>query len=342
VTNDSAAYGRLADPSDIGRLISGDNVIWDFPPPGTHEQLLAFPEPWTILWGDPTVGDADTWFVTTLAHATGLDGAGLAAWAASRLGLFTGPVAAFASSVGNWPIIYEMNGARLMRWIKITHRGNLGTTEQFQWQTCFGNPGDDPDISAAQAATLALDCLDFFKAAFEAGGALSMQSRHHAEVVYTEIGVVQEELNTPTNADGSGGDLSQTFPTEFAAYATVDRPTGNNVSKCLPYEVACALTLQTSKRGPSGRGRIYLPPLASNLMDLGGRFIPSIPTALADSIGNYYEAVTLNHGYVPLVVSKRRKVLNEVTEIFAGSIPDSQRRRRRAQDELRLLGWTKP
>jgi len=78
-------------------------------------------------------------------------------------------------------------------------------------------------------------------------------------------------------------------------------------------------------------------------MQAGGKWTDSFTSTTAASVGAFFAAVEAAHsGLVPVVVSKRHLVLNEVKSVNTGKIPDSQRRRRNAQDEARVTGWTKP
>lgn len=335
-------YPRLADPSDIPRLITDDRVTWQWPPPGTTVQVLAFPELWVLVRGTPSEGAPGDWYVGTLAQLA-LELNETVEQVATRFAsLFTGPVAAFAGTLGNWPVIYEVGKVNAMRWIKSTIRGTLGTVEQFQFQMCFGNPGNDPDYGEA-------DCLAFSTDLRNEIGVQWIRQNHgqlmrgafSPDVKLVEVGTVTETITSAVNADGSGGNLEQPFMTQWAAWPVNSQPVGGGLGQ-LPYEVACAITLQTDHRGPSGRGRFYLPTFAASTMTAGGRFDANYTTDQAMHWGEIMATVGTLHSLKPIVVSKRRLILNEVTSVNAGSVPDSQRRRRRSQPEARVTGWTKP
>lgn len=336
----TSQYPRLADPSDIPRLLSGDRVSHTWPPPGTQELRLAFPEPWVLITGTPTEGEPGDWYVTDLAHvALALDSTvtQVLGWLSRS---FTGPIAQFVSAAGQWPVIYEVGSGNVMRYLKATHRGTLGTTEQFQFQLCWGVPGNDPDKTEAEALVIAGQMRDNFATQWvRTNRGQLWKDAYSADVKFTEVGVVQETINTAVNADGTGGDLEQDYATQWAAFAPGAIPTGVGTAS-LPYEVACAVSLQTAHRGPSGRGRIYLPPFASTRMSTGGLFDTTWTADQCLHLGDYINLVKGATNLVPLVVSKRRKILNEVTALAVGRVPDSQRRRRRSQDEARTVGWT--
>ena len=338
-------YPRLADPSDIPRLLEDDRVTWSWPPPGTTVTRLGFPETWVLVSGVPSEGAPGDWWVTSLETIAGYLDQDVASVLTQLSKVFTGPIATFAGTVGNWPVIYETPGAKTMRWIQTTFRGTLGAVEQFQFQINWGTPGDDPDLSEAGLLSFAESVRDIWKTEWKTGGGgTPMQTRHTADVAFTEVGAATLVITDATNADGSGGNLSQPHPTQWAPYLVGDAMAGTatgGTTVSLPFEVACALTLQTDTRGPRGRGRCYLPPFATNVMAAGGVFANAIVTGVGASVGVFFDAVTVaNPGIIPVVVSKRAVQLHPVTSILVGRVPDSQRRRRRSQDELRALAWS--
>jgi hypothetical protein len=156
------------------------------------------------------------------------------------------------------------------------------------------------------------------------------------DAVFTEVGVVEMTATTATDKFGKGGNAKQSYPTAWSAYLIGAQVIGGQSGACLPYEVACAVTLQTNKRGPSGRGRFYLPPFGINSMAAGGVYITAGIQATLNGCATWLEAIKANTPYVPVVVSPRQLVLNEIVSVDIGKVPDSQRRRRRSQDEARL------
>lgn|SRR5678815_780819 len=337
-------YPRLADPGDIPRLVSGDRVHHQWPPPGTTVTPLAFPETWVLVTGEPTTGDDGDWWVTDLATiAAGIGATPLQVLL--QLGkIFTGPIALAYGAVGNWPVIYTQGEGNRMRWMASTIRGTLGGVEQFQFGLNWGNPGADPDPNEAECLAFATALAGQFSTSWAATiGGTPPKSSFTTETVFTEVGVTVKEQTDGTNADGTGGNLEQKFDTQWFAWAVGSKPTGNasnNVT--LPYETSCAVTLQTDKRGPSGRGRIYLPPFSLALMATLGKYDPTVAARMGGFIGAIAAGMKTATGHDLIVVSRRRIVLNKVTSINVGLIPDSQRRRRRSQDEARVTAWTAP
>lgn len=338
-----AQYPRLADVTDIPRLISGDDVHTSWPPPGTDVLYLGFPEVWPLVTGYPTSGEDGDWWVTDLATIALGQGATVAQLLLSLGRTFTGPITTVVSAAGNWPVIYTQGQGQFMRWVSSTFRGLLGTTEQFQFGINWGNPGSDPDYDEGEclafADTLAAQFAANFIASTSSG---QMDAAFDASVVFTEIGAVTKTQTSGTDSDGTGGNLEQAFETQWHAYPVGSRPKGISSGPTLPYEVACALTLQTDHRGASGRGRIYLPPFVTSSMAAGGVYDATFPAKCGKAMGAFFEDVTSATSLLPVIVSRRRIILNEVTSINAGRVPDSQRRRRRSQDEARALVWSAP
>lgn len=327
-------FPRLANLGDVPRLLSGDRVHRSWPPPGTTVLPISGPEPWVVVTGAPSEGEDGDWWVTDLETIAGFLDETVEQVLERAAALIGAPAVGVAAVLGKYPVIYTQGEVNIMRWLKVTHRGLLGSTEQFQFQINLGDPGADPDLNEAQALALAGTLRDMWKIAWTAG--LNPASgRFSADVKFTEVGVVQEELNTATNADGSGGDLAQAYATQWAAWTVGQEPVGVQGGPSLPYEVAMAVTLQSDHRGPSGRGRFYLPPLAAAAMGDGGLFSTSARSDIGNTISSYLSAIVGGTAYVPVVVSKRRKILNTVTSANVGLVPDSQRRRRRSQDEAR-------
>lgn len=334
----SSQYPRLAGLGDIPRLLSGDRISHQWPPPGTTELPLGFPETWVLVQGPTPPGGDGYWYVTDLAHVAFEMNSTVVALAA-RLGLkLTGLPGLGIGAVGEWPVIYEVGKVNFMRWISTVFRGTLGGVEQFQHGINFGVPGNDPTLGESEAPAYAEALANRWQATM---GILFNSCAD--DVVYTEVGVVEKTQTDPTDSNGQGGNLEQSYPTAFYGYPTASHPKGVVGAKSLPYEVACAVTLQTDTRGPRGRGRLYLPPFATALVQGGGgKFADVDLNAIGGALGDFFEAHLAAEGHVPVVVSRRAIQLHEVTSIKMGHVPDSQRRRRRNVDEAPVTAWTKP
>lgn len=331
-------YPRLARLSDIPRLISRDRVSSTWPPPGTTELELGLPETWVLVQGPEPPGGPGYWYVTDLAHVATTTNATVDSLAI-RLGLeLTGLPGLGIQALGQWPVIYEVGKVNYMRWISTVFRGTLGGVEQFQHGINFGVPGNDPSLGESEAPAYAEALATRWQATMGV-----MFNSCADDVKYTEVGVVEKTQTDPTDSNGQGGNLEQSYPTAFFGYATGSEPHGVTGAKSLPYEVSCAVTLQTDTRGPRGRGRLYLPPFATALVQGGGgKFSDVDLNAIGGALGDFFEAHLLAEGHVPVVVSRRAIQLHEVTSIKMGHVPDSQRRRRRNVDEAPVVAWTKP
>jgi hypothetical protein len=340
-----SAYPRLASLADEVRLHSGEGVSSTWPPPGCTVVPVGHPETWGLVSGDLDALPRGEWYVTDLATFTEevpAAAASILLFAAKKL---SGVPGLFAGAIGHWPVIYEVGEGETMRWIHTVLRGTLGGVEQFQHQTNFGTPGDDPDLTEAQCAALAISLATQWQATWNdttlpGTGTAPWSSLFSSDVVYTEVGVCMQTQTAATDSSGAGGNLSQDAPTEWAPINGVSGLVGTGTIS-LPYEVSECVTLHTDKRGPSGRGRLYLPPNEVTSIAAGGKFVAGHASAGGLAVGKYFERVTAAEGYVPLVVSRRRLVLTEVNQITVGIIPDSQRRRRWAQLEAPVVAWTK-
>lgn len=340
---------RFAGISELDDMLATGGIPSSpWPPPGTHIEWVG---PATV--DDPIVGGAlrlevvadedylpaDGFWWTTLGQLL-LDRADWPdEFGPALLALYLTIRPDWAGGVAAIPVFYRGGEGVLMRWIKTTYRGTLGGgVEQFQFSINFGNPGADPTLAEADALPLAEQLAAIFKTVVNHPTA-GMMILCAPDVMFTEVGVTQLTQTDATGADGSGGNLEQSYETAWANYPATTEPVGLSGIVTLPYEVACAVTLQTDKRGPSGRGRVYLPPFSSAQMVAGGLFTSAGSALGGTVIGDYFDAVVAATPYVPIVVSRRRIVLNEVTSINVGRVPDSQRRRRRSQDEARVTVW---
>jgi len=82
-----------------------------------------------------------------------------------------------------------------------------------------------------------------------------------------------------------------------------------------------------------------MPPFYTGAMANAGMFNATCET-VGTAFGNFVDGVKTETGLLPVVVSPRRQILNEVTSINVGHVPDSQRRRRKSQAEARTVVWS--
>jgi hypothetical protein len=71
---------------------------------------------------------------------------------------------------------------------------------------------------------------------------------------------------------------------------------GTSASPAFPDEVAAVITLRTATRGPSGRGRIYIPGWAGNANTAAGVIVAAAVTALGAWAQTVSAALTSNLG----------------------------------------------
>jgi hypothetical protein len=282
--------------------------------------------------GDTAPADQDRWYWGTLGSfisgLSGIDSAALNRLLTSVAGVAGTPL----GGALDVPLLKKGSAGSVMRWIRSTYRGILGGgVEEFQFKIDLGNPGADPDLDAAGCALLAEQLAGLWGP----GNNPQFLNAVTTEAQMTEVGVVTMTATSATAKDGSGGNMAQSFPTEWFMWPTGSRPSGS-AGVSLPYECACAVTLQTDKRGPSGRGRFYLPPFGTSQMTAGGVFDSAAQTNAEHGSLLWLEAIRDATPYDVIVVSPRQLVLNKVTSVNVGKVPDSQRRRRRSQDEARL------
>jgi hypothetical protein len=237
----------------------------------------------------------------------------------------------FTGAATAYPVVLERNEGLTMRWIRTTWRGILGGgVEQFQFHLDLGKPGADPDLDDVACLALATLLGTLLQPAQQIVlGAFS------TETAFTEVGAVTMEATSATDKDGKGGNMAQKFPTQWFMWPTGARPLGTEGSPSGPYEVATAVSLQTDYRGPSGRGRLYLPPPSVGAFAAGGVLSPTHVAAALTGVQQFVSSIMDATNYDALVVSPRRLVLHTITSINVGKVPDSQRRRRRSQDEAR-------
>ena len=108
-----------------------------------------------------------------------------------------------------------------------------------------------------------------------------------------------------------------------------------NIPK-FPYQVACAVSLETGQRGGSKRGRIYLPvPIVS--MEGDGQFTLLDATGIRDRFGVFVNNLNNGPGVTapePRVTIASVKGFNtDVTSVRVGRVLDTVRRRRRSLPE---------
>jgi len=348
----------LASALDAAEVISGvRGAHEDVPPAGTelHQSVvgdvseiqapvLGLRLPFYVT-GVSDYSDPSDWSHTTLGAFINQVGLDHVAWYARLATLFDKTVGRVISTIDQWPVIVK--GTREdneMRWIRSIVAGTLGAVEDFEFGFNWGIPGADPDFDESTMTTLAdemaLALKDALNAVDGSTGGAALTSIFANDIKFTEVGVVKQTITDAKDKYGHGGNLSQAFETKWSKINGTPGVVGTGSTKSLPYEVACCVTFDTDHRGPSGRGRAYLPPLKVESLNTGGVFLPEPITAAATIIHKWIQNVAAVSDLLPVVVSQRRVILNEIKSISVGIVPDSQRRRRWHQLEAPLVVWT--
>lgn len=212
-----------------------------------------------------------------------------------------------------------------------------------------------PDTAAVQA--LVADLATKWKTWFTtAQGSFTPASVFSPHLVYDEVRASVISYDTPTDNPTEGH--ATVVPTQVAAIAS---PCAGTVSASsavqLPLEVALCLTLGTTGRGRSKRGRIYFGGLTSFALvganGIGdGMFQTAYTNGLGASFGQYWVDMLHTATDYDFVIASTRahegnKTSNDwsapsalgVSHVKVGAVPDSQRRRRKAQIEAPYLAW---
>ena len=121
---------------------------------------------------------------------------------------------------------------------------------------------------------------------------------------------------------------------------TVFQPiVGHNVGTGfpLPPQIAMCLSLGTSARGRSKRGRTYLGPLAkATVLNPTGMFAPNSALGMAEAwkAAMLTGMLTAPNPYKLVILSPKTDARYLVTDVRVGVTPDTQRRRRKSYPEL--------
>lgn len=343
-------YVYLASVDDVAKILLGTPIGWpgigdihhQLPPDGFELHVggsrwppAVVPPPLgavrlpIYISVSQSSGDVTGWWWSTLGslilHLSSAQQSALtrviAGWA-QDLGIVT-------AALMDAPVVIKGEAPAKMRWLQTTMRGLL-FGEQFQHKLDWGNPGADPTTSEADGLALA----ETMATAWSTTMAASMTSAFSPDVVYQEVGVVELNQSDPA------GDVTESWGTQWFMYPTGSRPTGGAASTSLPYEVSCCVSTQTDQRGARGKGRFYLPPFSKDGITVHGLFNMGIVSPVIVAIGNYIDNIKASESLKPIVVSRKFRVLNEITSITCGVVPDSQRRRRRSISEARVAEWT--
>jgi hypothetical protein len=230
-----------------------------------------------------------------------------------------------------------------VRFIRAQIHAQLGGSEELIHSICLRAKDDSADVDEGTLATVAGDLGDCIHRWFTSNAYLQssrpVSSLFWDGLHYDEVRCSYMEQTQGTNKDGSGGNLETLTPTVRRAI-----PAGavGGTAYPLPLEVALALTVTTDKIGPSVRGRTYLGGLCTSVMANDARFGPDvhdIGTAWGQEVIYWLHQ---NGNWAYNVFSSRHASAREAQGVYVGLVPDSQRRRRKSQDENRTLAWGTP
>jgi hypothetical protein len=298
---------------------------------------LGLPVPWRVhISGDGAAPTADGFWWTTIGELGSAVEGFIERASAAALALVSDLPSGFITAWLSEPVAFKSERDRTMRWLRSTIRGTLHGVEQWQFKMDFGNPGSDPTTDEATALGYATEIAGLWSD----GWAAHMATQYNAGVVTTEVGVA-ELTQTEMHTSPSTGHQEFSYATQWFSYVSTARPAGTATQQTLPFEVAMCVSLHTEHRGPSGRGRLYLPPPTTANIGAGGVWASGVPGIFGGVIGDLFDGFTALHSTLhPVVVSPRRQILNAITHVDVGLVPDSQRRRRRSQVEAPVLAWS--
>ena len=143
-------------------------------------------------------------------------------------------------------------------------------------------------------------------------------------IVTADVSVV--ETSTASLDEATGGQISRLID-------DVSLP-GVAAGEMLPFQCASGVSWRTALATRSGRGRMYLPPLAVSVLDTG-RLSSAAVSAIVDSVGQLTDS--LDGGGLALVLLNRTTMATTpVTSVDVGNVIDTQRRRRNKLIEVRV------
>lgn len=235
--------------------------------------------------------------------------------------------------------------------VRCVIHGKLGLAEEVAHVLHFRTqPDADVPQTADQLKTLGGQLATIWEAFLNKG--VTPYGQGASVRTYMPRTLVYDELRLAYLQVAPGVKPVYLVPTQYVAAGANSK--GDGQAATLPYEVAMALSLGTALRGPRHRGRIYLGPFTSGVMAgvnlSGGTNTPAAAAAdglfsgvqneIAHAFGaDFVDPVRLTTGVRLNVLSQKFGESYAVTGVRAGAVPDSQRRRRRAQLESYQQSW---
>lgn len=205
--------------------------------------------------------------------------------------------------------------------LRITAIGTLGTVEAFSYGVCLAGEGTLPSPTAPANADLMNDFVADLQA-FHASTAVKIA----AQAVLRTVKVAM------IGADG------KYVEDPFISAALNTAGGGGVTTSCVP-QTALAVSLETDRRGATGRGRFYLP-MANHGFDDTNTFLMSIAKAqaTADAAASLLNALNDQPGVdqspsLRVVVASTKGYNTPVTGVRVGRALDTIRSRRRSLAE---------
>lgn len=244
-----------------------------------------------------------------------------------------------------WPIpnSYDPEGAH-MHVAQVVVHGKLGNIEEVAhtFHLVAAPDANAPQTiasMAALAATVRDKWHDFFTGAANSNGD-SLASVCPTELVYDFASA--RFVDQPAPAPGATGPVRATelIATQYASFGVNDHGVNAGGKIPLPYEVAMCVGLNSNFRGPRFRGRVYLGPFCGGIMTSLGLFDAALSKAIANKLGvAFLDPINQTSPFDFHVLSRKYGTSVPIQGTRSGSVPDSQRRRRKSQPEAYQQAW---
>lgn len=114
---------------------------------------------------------------------------------------------------------------------------------------------------------------------------------------------------------------------------------GTSTLDLLPLEVARVVSWRTSRKGPKGRGRIFLPGASTQLLSSSGNIQPGHVDLLGPTVTDFLSEIAYSGAGAtpwnmrPIVTGAPYRDYAVINAVRVGQVFDAQRRRRRSLDE---------
>lgn len=150
--------------------------------------------------------------------------------------------------------------------------------------------------------------------------------------------VVLREVKFATIVPPPPGSLAQGVYATDPYIAPILNGAGTGAGARHAAQTACVVSLRTARRGPTGRGRFYVPGVTMQVGDnwaWGAGELPGFRAAAQTLLNNINNAPQLDSVDVnfKVVVASTKGYNTEVNGVQVGSLPDTQRRRRNGLEE---------